>query len=46
MIVQVYVDGRHYVSYGHRCSAEDVHNLTINGDVSVLDVKFMGAFVS
>ena len=42
----MYVDGEPYIDYPHRCSPQDAHHLTVNGDVSALDVGFLGAFVS
>lgn len=41
---KVYVNGEPYVLYAHRSAPSDVHFMTVNGDVSVLDVKFLGAF--
>ncbi|XP_067929507.1 32 kDa beta-galactoside-binding lectin lec-3-like [Watersipora subatra] len=39
----VYVNGEPYVTYNHRCDAQDAHHLTVNGDVSVLEVRFFGS---
>jgi len=39
---KIYVNREYYVDYAHRCSAQDSHHLTVNGDVSVLDVNFLG----
>jgi len=40
---KIYVDRQPYIDYAHRCSPQDSHHLTVNGDVSVLDVNFLGA---
>ena len=34
------------MEYAHRSCAQDSHHLTVNGDVSVLDVNFLGTLVS